>query len=387
MNPTVATELVSSRRLLTGYFAGLGVVMAVWGARMPAVQKTADLSTADLALVLLAAALGMVAGLQMGGRLAQPARQPALLTGGALALAICLAVLGACRSLAALLVMAFVFGAAHGVLDVAVNAAAVRCQYAHGHPIMAGLHASYSLGALLGAAMAAATAHTSHTVLFAGVSATATAAACATTRLTRCVTAPGPEPVHHPGTPDPDERRGLSRPRLWLLGALAAATLLGEGAAADWAAIHLHNLDATAATGATAFALYSAAMAAGRLAGDRLTTRFGTPAVVRTGAALAALGLTGGLAGSTIAFALLGWAAFGLGLSVTIPSLITAAGAGGPRAVATVAVTGYVGLLAGPALIGALTTVTALPHALLLPALLAASVAVLAPKALEKTTP
>lgn len=387
MSGTVAAELVRSRRLLTGYFAGLGAVMAVWGARMPAVQKTVGLSTADLALVLLAAALGMVAGLQTGGRLARPARLPALLTSGAIGLAACLAALGVCRSLDTLLAVAFVFGTAHGVLDVAANAAAVRCQNAHGRPIMAGLHASYSLGALAGAAVAAATAHTPHTLLFAGVGATATAAACATTRASRCLAAPGLEPVPVPDTPSPDEHGGLSQPRLWLLGALAAATLLGEGAAADWAAVHLHSLDATAATSAAAFALYSAAMAVGRLAGDRLTTRFGAATVVRTGAALAALGLTTGLAGSTITFALLGWAAFGLGLSVTIPSLITAAGGGGPRAVATVAVTGYGGLLAGPALIGALATHTALPTALLLPAFLAAAVAALSRKALENTTP
>ncbi|MEI5603603.1 MFS transporter [Streptomyces brasiliscabiei] len=389
MRQTAAPELVRSRRLLTGYFAGLGVVMAVWGARMPAVQNAAEISTAGLALVLLAAAFGMVGGLQAGGRLASPARLPVLLTGGAVALAACLALLGFCRSLESLLAAAFVFGAAHGVLDVAANSAAVRCQDAHGRPIMGRLHAGYSLGALLGAALAAAaaTAHTSHTVLFAAVAASAAAAAGATTRLTRTVASPALEPVHHGAELGSDGQRGLSRRRLWLLGALAAATLLGEGAAADWAAVHLHDLGATAATSAAAYGLYSAAMAAGRLAGDRLTARFGAIGVVRTGAALAALGLATGLAGSTIAFALLGWTAFGLGLSVTIPSLITAAGAGGPRAVATVAVTGYVGLLAGPALIGALATVTALPIALLLPALLAAAVAALAPKALEKLTP
>ncbi|WP_371551480.1 MFS transporter [Streptomyces sp. NBC_00554] len=387
MNQSAAPELARSRRLLTGYFAGLGVLMAVWGARIPAVQNTAEVSTAGLALVLLAAALGMVAGLQTGGRLAHPARLPSLLTGGAIGLAACLAALGACRSLHTLLGAAFVFGAAHGVLDVAANAAAVRCQAGHGRPIMGRLHASFSLGALTGAALAAATAHTSHTVLFAGVAATATVAAGATARLTRTLASPELEPVHHRVAPGMDQREGLSRPRLWLLGALAAATLLGEGAAADWAAIHLHDLGATATTSAAAYGFYSAAMAAGRLAGDRLTTRFGAPAVVRAGAALAALGLAAGLTGSTIAFALLGWTAFGLGLSVTVPSLITAAGIGGPRAVATVAVTGYVGLLVGPALIGALTTVTALSHALLLPALLAAAVAALAPKALEKPTP
>ncbi|MEU0428854.1 MFS transporter [Streptomyces canus] len=359
--------------------------MAVFSARMPAVQNTAEVSTGGLALVLLAAALGMVAGLQAGGRLAHPARLPTLLTGGAIALAACLAVIGVCRSLESLLAAAFVFGVAHGVLDVAANAAAVRCQDAHSRPIMGRLHASYSLGALTGAALAAATAHTAHTVLFTGVAVCAAVAAGATTAVTRTLAGPGLDPVHNPAAQGMGEHE-LSRPRLWLLGVLAAATLLGEGAAADWASVHLHGLGATAATSAAAYAAYSAAMAAGRLAGDRLTSRFGAPAVVRTGAVLAALGLATGLAGSTIAFALLGWTAFGLGLSVTIPSLITAAGPGGPRAVATVAVTGYVGLLAGPALIGALATLTPLPNALLLPALLAAAVAALAPKALENST-
>lgn len=44
--PTAAAR--SSRILLTGYFLGLGVVMAIWGARMPAVQHATHLSTAQL---------------------------------------------------------------------------------------------------------------------------------------------------------------------------------------------------------------------------------------------------------------------------------------------------------------------------------------------------
>ncbi|MCT7355164.1 MFS transporter, partial [Streptomyces sp. 15-116A] len=174
---------------------------------------------------------------------------------------------------------------------------------------------------------------------------------------------------------------------VWLLGALAAASLLGEGAAADWAAVHLHTLHATTALGATAFALYSAGMAIGRLTGDRLTAAIGAPAVVRTGAALAAVGLATGVLVDSVPAALAGWAVFGLGLSGTVPSLITAAGRHGPRAVATVSVTGYLGLLAGPAVIGALASATTLSMALLLPALLAAALAALTRRALENTAP
>ncbi|MEF9902085.1 MFS transporter [Streptomyces sp. P9-A2] len=373
-----------SRSLLTGYFFGLGAIMAVWGARMPAVQQAAHLSTAQLSLVLLAAALGMVAGLQAGGRLTRPERLPALLTCGAAGLAGCLALLGRCDDLPSLLVAALAFGVTHGVLDVAANSAAVRCQNAYGRPIMSFLHAAYSLGALAGAALAAITAHTTHRTLFLMTGLILAGAALAAAPATRTLTGTDQSP-----TPAGQDETGVSLPsaKLWLLGALAAASLLGEGAAADWAAVHLHSLDASAAVSAAAFALYSAAMAAGRLTGDRLIAAFGPAAVVRAGAVLAAAGLTTGVLASTTSVALAGWALFGLGLSTTVPCLISAAGVGGPGAVATVAVTGYLGLLAGPALIGAIASITTLPTALLLPALLAATVAVLAHRALEKPTP
>ncbi|MFF1280632.1 MFS transporter [Streptomyces sp. NPDC058299] len=371
-----------SRVLLTGYFLGLGVVMAVWGARMPAVQHAAHLTTAGLSLVLLAAAVGMVAGLQAGGRLARPDRLPLLLIGGAVALAAALAVLGQCRTLASLLAAAVTFGAAHGVLDVAANTAAVRCQNAADRPVMSSLHAAYSIGALGGAALAAATARTAHSALF-----LATGLA-----LTATVLVAGPRTLalsgaDQPKLPEPQGARQGRAGGVWLLGALAAASLLGEGAAADWAAVHLHTLHATTALSATAFALYSTGMAIGRLTGDRLTTRFGAPAVARTGAALAAAGLATGVLADSVPAALAGWAVFGLGLSSTVPSLITAAGRHGPRAVATVSVTGYLGLLAGPAVIGALASATTLPMALLLPALLAAALAALTRRALENTAP
>ncbi|MEU3549928.1 MFS transporter [Streptomyces longwoodensis] len=376
------TSLRRSRALLTGYFLGLGVVMAVWGARMPAVQHAAHLTTGSLSLVLLAAAVGMVAGLQAGGRLARPDRLPALLIGGAVALAAALAVLGQCRTLASLLAAAVVFGAAHGVLDVAANTGAVRCQIAFGKPIMSSLHAAYSIGALGGAALAAATAGTAHSTLFLAVGAALTTSVLVTGARTLTLSGADPTTLRPQGTDrDPAPRR------VWLLGALAAASLLGEGAAADWAAVHVHSLHAGTAVAASAFALYSTGMAIGRLTGDRLTTRFGAPAVVRAGAVLAAVGLTTGVLADSVPAALAGWAVFGLGLSGTVPCLITAAGSHGPRAVATVSVTGYLGLLAGPAVIGALATITTLPTALLLPALLAAALAALARHALESTAP
>ncbi|MGW1002067.1 MFS transporter [Streptomyces sp. NPDC001118] len=376
----VATPPREARRLLTGAFVVLGLVMAAWGARMPAVKTAADLGPGRLSIVLLAAAAGMVAGLQIGGRLADRHGPARLLIGPTIAFGCSLALLGQCQTLLTLAAAALVFGVAHGVLDVAVNTSAVAVQLAYGRPIMSGLHAAYSLGALAGAGLAAITTWLPHDQVFAAVGLTTALAAAAAAPHVHVVARVTSTPREH--EPQDGARRSTSR-TIWLLAGLAAACLLAEGAAADWAAVHLRELGAAESTAAAAYALYSAAMATGRLAGDRLTARFGPATVVRTSALLAAAGLGAGLVAGSAPAALLGWMALGLGLSTTVPSLISAAGRGGPRAVGTVAATGYVGLLAGPALIGALASVTNLTAALALPAVLAAVVAVAAHRALE----
>lgn len=372
----------ADRRVLIRFFCIPGMVMAVWGARMPAVQAAAHLGPGRLALVLLGAAAGMVAGVQAGGRWAHRHGSSRLLStpmavfGGALAL------IGQCRTLETLILAAVLFGLAHGLLDVGANSSAVHCELAYQRSIMAGLHSSYSIGALCGAVLAAVTTWMPHTQLFAIVGAFTVLAALTTMPSVRAATSLDGAPERTPAATDEVGTPPTSRSTVWLLGALAAACLWAEGAAADWSAVHLRSLHTSEATAATAYALYSAAMAAGRLLGDRLTTRYGAPAVVRAGGALAAAGLGCALAVGTAPAALLGWLALGAGLSTAMPSLITAAGRGGPRTVGTVTAAGYLGLLAGPAAIGALAALTSLPVALTVIVGMAAAVALLSSRAL-----
>ncbi|MGW3308188.1 MFS transporter [Streptomyces sp. NPDC001073] len=376
----VAALPVTERRLLTGFFASAGAAMAVWGARLPAVQDAAHLGPGRLALVLFAAAAGMVGGLQLGGRLAHRHGPSRLLAGPGVVFGLTLVLLAQCRTLTTLMVAAALFGITHGILDVGINSAAVNCQNAYGRPIMASLHAAYSLGAMGGAVLAASTAQVSYSTMFTTVGLLVALAAAVTVPTIRSATQLDEDPTVESAA------RGataVSRRTVWLLCALAAACLLGEGAALDWSAVHLSDLGASDSVAAATYAIYSAAMATGRLLGDRLTSRYGAPAVVRTGAVVAAAGLGMSLAVGTVPAALAGWAALGLGLSITVPSLITSAGRGGPRAVGTVAAVGYVGLVAGPAGIGALASLTSLPFALVLPAVLAAVVAVTSRHALE----
>lgn len=97
-------------------------------------------------------------------------------------------------------------------------------------------------------------------------------------------------------------------------------------------------------------------MVIGRLAGDRLTARYGRVALVRWGALIAAVGLGVALGIGSVASTLAGFACVGAGYSVIIPLVFGAAGrvkgVSSGAGIATVTTTGYLGFLSGPAIIG-----------------------------------
>ncbi|NEA22925.1 MFS transporter, partial [Actinomadura bangladeshensis] len=172
-------------------------------------------------------------------------------------------------------------------------------------------------------------------------------------------------------------RRTRTPRRIWMMAVLALMVMLSEGVANDWSALHLRDgLDASAATAALAYGAFATAMTIGRLLADRVAARFGPVAVLRYGAATAALGGTLAALSPWVPSALAGWALFGAGLSGCVPQLFSAAGHHDQDAVGAnvsrVAGLGYLGMLAGPAVIGPLTHVMPLSLTFFLPAALCA---------------
>jgi MFS family permease len=130
-------------------------------------------------------------------------------------------------------------------------------------------------------------------------------------------------------------------------------------------------LGASAATAALAYGSFAAAMTIGRFLADAITTRVGPVFMVRYGSALAAVALAVVAFAPSVPLALAGWALFGIGLSGSVPLLFSTAGHTDPESaganVARVAGLGYLGMLAGPAVIGPLTHVMALNHTFFVP--------------------
>ncbi len=387
------------------YFAALGLASGVWLARIPAVKQNLHLTDGVLGLALLSAPVGLVVVVLFASRIVHRfgSRRPTMIGGT------CAAVLpvafGLAPSLAALMAALFAFGLAGGMVDVAMNSQAVLVERRAGRPLMTSFHASYSFGGLAGALLGAlfASAGIGPTVNFASVgvplacvaavagrwlvrdSAGNAAESAPAARLTAAesdvaaapaVSAPAVSApaVSVPSASVPAVRSRLRSwtPALLLMALLAACSLLGEGSAEGWSAVYLHdNLGASAGLAALGYAGFSVAMAAGRLSGDRLNARFGAPILMRCCGLIAAAGLGLGLLSSDPAGAIVGFTAFGAGLSCTFPLLLSAAGnvdhARPALGIARVAGSGYAGLLCGPVLIGGLASAFGLHRALLVP--------------------
>ena len=170
------------------------------------------------------------------------------------------------------------------------------------------------------------------------------------------------------------------------MAAISFCCLLAEGSALDWGAVYLREvLGADEGLAALAPSAFAATMTAGRLFGDRLVARLGRPALVRGAAMLAASGMLIAVVSGHPWVGVLGYSMLGAGLSVVFPTLLGAVGSektgsAGPR-IAAVATAGYLGLLGGPAVIGAFAEFFGFRPALLVVVLLVGTIPVFASRA------
>jgi len=361
--PLSSPALLGARRATQGFFLLSGIAAGSWASMVPFAKARLVVDEAHLGVVLLCLGLGAVGAMPLAGHLSHRYGNRRVLLVGGLAIGLALPLLTIAPSMILLGATLAVFGAALGVVDVAMNAHAVDVERLHGRPLMSGFHGLYSIGGLVGSAGMSA-------LLEGGVSLVACAAAVAVLLLAivatqwRRLIAAVPDAVIA-------QRTMFSRPSATaiLLGALCLVIFLAEGAMLDWSAVFLRSARGFAISNAgLGFSAFSVAMAAGRLLGDRITTRLGPARVVRYGSLVAAAGFALACALPWATSALIGFTLVGIGASNIVPVLFSAAGripdTSAGVAIATVTTFGYAGLLAGPAVIGFVARASSLPIAL-----------------------
>ncbi|HCS57931.1 MAG TPA: MFS transporter [Gordonia polyisoprenivorans] len=379
-------HLGRSRAGVTAIFCLNGFLAALWVAHIPVITERTGTSHELLGGLLLLVGAAAFVGMQVCGHLID--RVGSRPTTIAAAVVLCPAMLGPVLAtdpvgLACALAL---FGFANGSLDVSMNAQAVVVERIYRRPIMSAFHGFFSVGGLLGSGAVALGLWMQWPVVatvavLAGIGLVVVAVAA------RGIVARGGAPVSvsaqgapggdadtespQPGVPaSPDAPRvrwwrEVDLRRLSVMAALAFVLMLAEGTSYDWSALHVVETFGTReAVGAIAFASFSAAMMVARFVVDPIAARVGPVSVVRGGAVIGAVGMVIVLVPSTpttssAIVAIIGWTIFGIGLAGLIPQIFTAAGNltehSSGRAISMVVGCGYLGMLAGPAIVGVIS--------------------------------
>ena len=204
--------------------------------------------------------------------------------------------IGLTGSLGTFFVAFLLWGFFQGMLDVSMNTQAIAVERFSGRVLMPGFHGSWSTGALVGAVTGAV-------AVGLGLSLSEQLLVLAIPCLlvvgwltTRMIPDRRADSDPEPSRGGPDGRGGVLQGAVIVLGGIAFADMLCEGAAADWAAVYLRNsLHAVPVVAGLAYAAYALAMLSVRLSGNRLFTRFAAHRVLPLLAAMASLGFAAGL--------------------------------------------------------------------------------------------
>jgi MFS family permease len=379
------------RLAVTAVFLVNGLLFASWTAHIPHVKAQLGLADGPLGIALLGAPAGSVLAMLLTARLLPRIGSRRMVLATLVGYCIAGPVVGLTGSLAALFLTLMTWGAFQGTLDVSMNTQAISVERQARRPLMPGFHASWSIGAFAGAAIGALGVSIglslSYQLVILGVPCLIIGGWLAMAMIADQPAEPAAQPdtASEPGTitqndrvaqPDPDPRQGWSarsgaRAVIVVLGAIAFADMLCEGAVADWGAVYLHtSLGAVPGIAALGYASYSLAMVSVRLAGNRLLTRFAVRRLLPLLAGLATVLLGAGLLIDDTAAMLIGFFGLGAGLAAVIPAVFTAAGripgVNAGTAVAMVSSCGWIGFVCGPPLIGQLAGITSLRLALVL---------------------
>jgi cyanate permease len=376
-------QLREARNAVYIVFFGNGFLFANWAARIPQVRAQLGVTPGALGLILLCLAVGSGIGTSLSGliigRLGETRTVSVMAMVAAAGMA--LGAVGVLLDAPAVAAGLFVFGFGSGTWDVAMNVQGAAIERVLGRAILPRFHAGWSIGTVAGAG-------TSAVMIALGVPVTVHLLAVA---VVVAVAVPVAARRFLPGThaPAPGDRSARRRqlaswvePRTLLIGLFVLCMALTEGTGNDWLSLSvIDGYHSAAVAGTLTFAVFLAAMTAGRWWGPRLIDRYGRVLVLRVCAVAALAGLLLIEFGEVLPVAMAGALLLGLGTSLGFPVGLSSAAddpAHAATRVSTAASIGYVAFLAGPPVVGFLGDRVGVLHSLWVAAIALAAAFLLA---------
>lgn len=372
----IAAEFKRAKLAVTLTFILNGLVVGSFVARLPDIKAHLEISNATLGTALLSSSIGVLLALGPSGRFCAKYGSAPVAFRASILLAVSTLLLGLIINFAWLCLSLFLFGFALAFQDVAMNSHAVALEHKSEKRLLSVFHGMFSLGGFAGGLVGGLFSQAKITFNIQTMIVAAFVAGIALYAKKRWL----------PADADKHEfirqEKSKRRPKvLWVLGFFGFCAALSEGSAGDWGGILTREtFHASHFVSALPYIAFSATMVIGRFSGDRLAHRFGAPQILSAGGGIASSGLAIGLLIGNNFGVILGWLFLGLGLSVVIPLLFSAAGTiaatrfkgqvAPSQAVAIVSGISYFGFIVGPPTLGFLADIFELRWAMFVPVVL-----------------
>ena len=340
------------------FFIG-GFGTATWAPLVPLLRERLMVGDDVLGMLLLCIGVGSLLTMPLSGALAMRLGCRRVVMTASILFAAILLLVSCVDALSLAVPIVLIFGAVMGCIDVVVNIVAVLVEKGIGRRIMSGMHAFWSLGGFVGAGLYGVWVGLLGLTPF-----QSTAIAAGLILLLTAVYGRYLIPYGGGG----GALLALPRGIIVFVGMTAFIAFLSEGAVMDWGGVYLTTVRGMdLALAGTGYSVFSAAMLTMRFLGDRVVQRIGALPVAVGGALLAFGGILLVMFAPVDALLYVGFFAIGIGSANIVPVFFSLMGRQNvmpvSAAVSAVSTMGYLGILAGPAAIGFVSSLTTLQTA------------------------
>ncbi|MFV5961841.1 MFS transporter [Bacillus sp. AK25] len=376
-------------------FTMSGISISTWFSRTPEVRDLLQADTGTMGLILLGLSVGSIVGLILSNVFVRKKGGRVAIVVSAFLMFIGFSTLAIGAALSSTLIVTaglFLFGSGSGMCNVAMNLEGTEIEYQIKRTILPILHASFSIGTLIGAGAGILFIYLGVSVLIHLL----TIALLFFLSILICTRF-----IPHGTGKDQDETQTESveaSQTSWLnkrtisLAMIALCLAFVEGSANDWIPLAMvDGYQVSHSMSTVIYALFLCGMISGRLLSGRFIDRFGRVLLLRIAILSAAAGLFLVILKISLVVCMISIFLWGLGASLGFPLTISAAGDDSRYAVkrvkrvSIVTLSGYTASLSGPPVLGLLANQVGLLHAFIF-VLFAICIAGIFTKAVAKPT-
>ncbi|WP_368775071.1 MFS transporter [Bacillus aerius] len=373
-------------------FTMSGISISTWFSRTPEVRDLLQADTGTMGLILLGLSVGSIVGLILSNVFVRKKGGRVAIVISAFLMFIGFSTLAIGAALSSTLIVTgglFLFGSGSGMCNVAMNLEGTEIEYQIKRTILPILHASFSIGTLIGAGAGILFIYLGVSVLIHLL----TIALLFFLSILVCTRF-----IPHGTGKDQDETQTESveaSQTSWLnkrtisLAMIALCLAFVEGSANDWIPLAMvDGYQVSHSMSTVIYALFLCGMISGRLLSGRFIDRFGRVLLLRIAILSAAAGLFLVILKISLVVCMISIFLWGLGASLGFPLTISAAGDDSRYAVKRVSIvtlSGYTASLSGPPVLGLLANQVGLLHAFIF-VLFAICIAGIFTKAVAKPT-